>query len=428
MSVSPARMAAFDILMRIERERAFSSVQLPIYEESLSQLDRGLCHELVLGTLRRQIKLDRTIDVLAQGKKMDAEVCIALRLGLYQLQHLKKIPDHSAINESVELVKRAKKRSATGFVNAILRRSTREMVQVGYTDEIDRMSVETSHPRWLVEKWAADGGLEEAERIAIGNNDTPQIAFRVIGEADAETRDLITSARVSDAAEGCYLLDRNTPSLMSLASEGRIYVQDEASQVAALAVNVPSNGFFLDLCAAPGGKTGLIANRHSMRLAAAGDLYKPRAELLRANCLRQGARVSVLRYDAERSLPFADGTFDAVLVDAPCTGTGTIRHNPEIRYFLRPTDIEELSSKQRRMLANASKTIKKAGSLIYSTCSLEPEEGEAVCESFLREHTDFRQKRPEIPGRFVTEAGFGRTWPHRDGMDGFFIAAFERTA
>ncbi|HEV7699595.1 MAG TPA: 16S rRNA (cytosine(967)-C(5))-methyltransferase RsmB [Pyrinomonadaceae bacterium] len=428
MSVSPARMAAFDILLRIESERAFSSILLPSYEETLSQLDRGLCHELVLGTLRRQIKLDRIIDVLAQGKTIDTEIRIALRLGLYQLQYLEKIPDHSAINESVELVKRAKKRSATGFVNAILRRATRETVDLVYTDDIDRICIETSHPRWLIEKWTADRGLDEAERIAIGNNEPPQIAFRVIGEGDDRTQQLISNAQASDAVEGCFTLDRNSRELLDLASEGRIYIQDEASQMTALAVSVPVNGAFLDVCAAPGGKTGLIASRNSPHLTVAGDLYQPRVEMLRENCDRQGVEASILRYDAEKPLPFAEGVFDAVLVDAPCTGTGTIRHHPEIRYFLRPEDVVDLSSKQRRILTNASKTVKQGGSLVYSTCSLEPEEGEAICEWFLQEHSAFRQTRPNVPERFLIDGHFGRTWSHRDGMDGFFIAAFERMA
>src|SRR5437899_5316405 len=150
MNISPARVAAFDVLMRIKTERSFSSVLLPIHEENLSLPDRGLCHELTLGTLRRQIFLDKIIDQFAKGKKLDTAVRIAIRLGLYQLTFLDKIPAHAAINESVNLVQKAKKSSAKGFVNALLRRATREPIVSDFVDDIERLSVETSHPRWLI--------------------------------------------------------------------------------------------------------------------------------------------------------------------------------------------------------------------------------------------------------------------------------------
>ncbi|HEY2847330.1 MAG TPA: 16S rRNA (cytosine(967)-C(5))-methyltransferase RsmB [Pyrinomonadaceae bacterium] len=426
MSISPARAASFDILLRIEHGRAFSSVLLPIYAERLSPADRGLCHETVLGALREQIKLDRILDVLAPGRKLDIEVRIAIRLGLYQLLFLTKVPARAAINESVELVKRAKKSSASGFVNAILRRASREPIEVNYSDDLDRISVETSHPRWLIERWAARLGTAGAEGLSASNNQPAKIAFRVIGEADLEVEELLACATPSKSVDGCFLLDRSPPLLRKLADESRIYLQDEASQMVAHGAEVPNGGFFLDVCAAPGGKTGLVGTLDHPRLAVAGDLYQPRVELLRENTRRQGIDVRVVRYNAEMSLPFAESAFDAVLVDAPCSGTGTIRHNPEIRYFLDPNDIEELSLKQRRIVAEASKAVKKGGLLMYSTCSLEPDEGEQIAEWFLKEHSAFGSIRPRIADKFVTDDGFARTWPYRDGMDGFFIAAFRK--
>ncbi|MFL6375096.1 MAG: 16S rRNA (cytosine(967)-C(5))-methyltransferase RsmB [Pyrinomonadaceae bacterium] len=426
MSVSPARSAAFDILLRIERERAFSSVLLPIYEEALSQEDRALCHELVLGTLRRLLKLDRGIDELAEGRKLDIEVRIALRLGLYQLLVLSKIPVRAAINESVELVKRAKKRSATGFVNALLRRASRQPLEFTYTDELDRISIEASHPKWLLAKWASQLGADAAYQLAVSNNEAAKTAFRIIGAADANVAELRASATPSNWVDGCYLLDRSTPLVRKLAVDGKIYLQDEASQMVAQAAEVPKGGRFLDVCAAPGGKTGLVAANTNPELAVAGDLYQPRVELLRDNCRRQGVDVQVVRYDAQTALPFEEAAFDVVLIDAPCSGTGTVRHNPEIRYSLAPSDIEELSNKQRRIRVEASKAVKKGGLLIYSTCSLESEEGEDVAGWFLEQNSGFLAVKPRVPASFITEAGFARTWPHRDDMDGFFIAAFQR--
>jgi len=426
MSISPARTAAFDILLRIERERAFSSVLLPLYEERLSPPDRSLCHELVLGVLRRRMRLDRLLDHLAPSRKLDAEVRIALQIGLYQLLFLTKVPARAAINESVELVKRARKMSAAGFVNALLRRASHEDIRIEYAGEIDRVSVETSHPRWLIERWSERLGLDQAANLANSNNEPAKIAFRVIGEENQDVSALLETAVPSESVDGCYLLDRSTSAVRKLAFENRIYLQDEASQMVARAVVGPDNGSFLDVCAAPGGKTGLIAARTHPRIAIAGDLYQPRVELLRDNCRRQSVDVKVVRYDATQSLPFADETFNTMLVDAPCSGTGTIRHNPEIRYLISAEDIVELSFKQRRILGEASKAVKKGGLLVYSTCSLETEEGEAVAEWFINEHRGFEKVRPSVPERFIGDSGFARTWPHRDGMDGFFIAAFRR--
>jgi 16S rRNA (cytosine967-C5)-methyltransferase len=184
---------------------------------------------------------------------------------------------------------------------------------------------------------------------------------------------------------------------------------------------------FLDACAAPGSKTTLIAGDSESTFIVAGDRYWPRVEFLRKNCRSQGVTdVAVVQYDAEEALPFAEATFDTVLVDVPCSGTGTIRHNPEIRYFLDPTDFEALSKKQLQIVQNASKLVKPGGRLIYSTCSLEVEENERVIEQFLCHSRGFSSERPNVPARFLSESGTARTFPPRDNMDGFFIAALKR--
>jgi 16S rRNA (cytosine967-C5)-methyltransferase len=460
MKVSPARAAAYDVLMRVETERAFTSVLLPVFEEGLGERDKGLCHEIALGVLRRQIYLDRSIDQFS-GKKLDAAVRVALRIGLYQLLFLTRIPPHSAINESVNLVQRAKKTSAKGLVNAVLRRATREAVRLEFADEIDRTSVETSHPRWLVERWSSQFGLERAASIAEANNEIPPAAFRATARRRSEN--FAEGARESRFVAGCFITERFDDRLRAAAERGEIYLQDEGSQMVASAVTVLPGGRFMDVCAAPGGKTGQIAaevltrNREPEKLKrqgarlngasdeeidrvgesgvehsfasggtfiAAGDLHRKRAEFLKANCARQGVGfVSVVQYDAEKELPFEDEAFDAVLVDAPCSGTGTIRHNPELRYFIGPGDPAELNSKQLAILKNASKLVKPGGTLIYSTCSLETEENEGVCSAF---EGGFERKTPEVPERFLTAEGFARTFPDRDDMDGFFLAAWGR--
>ena len=181
--------------------------------------------------------------------------------------------------------------------------------------------------------------------------------------------------------------------------------------------------------AAPGGKTTQIVLEGRPEFAVAGDLHTTRVEHLRQTCSRQGVGfVRIMQYDAVRALPFADMTFNTVLVDAPCSGTGTIRRNPEIRYFLSLSDFTELSKKQLAILRNASKVVTPGGRLIYSTCSLESEENEAVAAEFLAQTTEFEKVSPRVPDRLLGPDGFGRTFPHRDGTDGFFIAEFRRRA
>lgn len=428
MKISPARLAAFDILLRIETERAFSSVLLPLYEEKLSSNDRGLCHELVLGVLRRQIYLDKAIEKYSGDRKLDTAVRIALRLGAYQLLFLDKIPAYSAINESVNLVQRAKKTSAKGLVNVVLRKISDGIVDLDHADDVERIAIETSHPRWLIDEWIADFGIEDAEQIAVSNNSVPRTAFRITRKG--RLNGFSSEAARSEHVEGCYFASSIDADLRGAADAGEIYIQDEASQLVAQMVARAAGDKFIDVCAAPGGKTSRVAAEAETidkMLFVAGDLHASRVRILRSTCVKQGAGfVNVVQYDAANALPFADKSFDLVLVDAPCSGTGTIRHNPEIRYFLAAGDIVELSRKQLAILRNASKLVRPGGRLFYSTCSMQVAENEGVCSAFMETEPEFRQVPPRVPVKFLTDTGVARTFPHRDEMDGFFIAEFER--
>ena len=291
------------------------------------------------------------------------------------------------------------------------------------------MSVETSHPQWLLEKWIGEFGTDETAKLAAANNLAANTAFRVLRDKSEEVERLIDDARPSKYVDNCYIAAPNEHRLFDIAERGEIYIQDEASQMVAQSVKVESGGRFLDVCAAPGGKTGLIARsfQNDAKLIAAGDLHSSRIKLLKENMKHQGVDfVQIVQYDAERPLPFAKESFDAVLVDAPCSGTGTIRHNPEIRYLLTENDLIELPRKQLNILKNASKLVRPGGSLIYSTCSLEIEENEAVCRQFIAGEHDFESVNPNVSEDFVTADGFAHTYPHRDEMDGFFIAQFNR--
>ena len=412
MKISPARLASFEILTRIEREKSFSSALLPTLERNLSKIDSGLCHELTLGTLRNQIYLDRIIEKFVT-KKLDLEVRIALRLAIYQIYFLDRIPVYSAINESVNLVQQAKKTSAKGLVNAVLRKISQKKVTLEFANQIEKISVENSHPQWLIEKWIEQFGVEETQKLAVANNQTPEMEYRWTAKTTESIKESLSREEIENKSD--FLRD--------LAENGKIYFQDRASQLVAKAVEWQNDERFLDVCCAPGSKLSLIAAQNQENVVFGGDFYLQRIKISKKTCQNQGLKnFQLLQYNAENELPFAEKSFDAVLVDAPCSGTGTIRHNPEIRYHLQSNDFAELSSKQLNILNNASKLIKQGGRLIYSTCSLEVEENEQVIDKFLNTHPNFEIMKPNLAVEFLTENGFARTFPQRDKMDGFFIA------
>ncbi|HMS41823.1 MAG TPA: 16S rRNA (cytosine(967)-C(5))-methyltransferase RsmB [Pyrinomonadaceae bacterium] len=415
MKISPSRIAAVEILTKIEKEKAFSSVLLPQLEQDLATNDRALCHAIVLGVLRNQIYLDALILKLSGGKKIDSAVKIILRIALFQIIFLDKIPAHAVLNDAVNLTQKAKKTSAKGFVNAILRRFQREKIELEFADEIEKLSIETSHPRWLIEKWIRQFGIDETAKLTIANNETPKSSYR-------------WTAKTTEAIKKSLENETDGKFLRELAENGKIYFQEEGSQMVGNIVNLKENDKFLDVCAAPGSKTTQVISNFKFQISnliVAGDFSRKRTKILKENCEKQGAKsVNILQYDAEKSLPFADESFDVILVDAPCSGTGTIRHNPEIRYFLEEKDFLELSRKQLKILSNASKLVKSGGRIIYSTCSLESEEKEAVSDEFLQANVEFENITPELDKKFLTDENFARTFPPRDEIDGFFIAVF----
>ncbi|HEY0101621.1 MAG TPA: 16S rRNA (cytosine(967)-C(5))-methyltransferase RsmB [Pyrinomonadaceae bacterium] len=447
--VSASRRAAFEVLRRVEDEGAFASVLLASATTELRADDRALCYELVLGCLRRQLWLDKLIEHYAKrdAGRLDAPVRRALRLGLYQLRFLTRIPPSAAVNESVNLAYEARLRSAANFINAVLRRATREPdydPAAQATNELERLSIAASHPRWLVERWTKFFGAGEVESFAHANNETPPVAFRVnpLGANREEVLERLRGAGVavqpSRIAPHAWRVEgagggsggAASPALLrALAGEGAIYMQDEASQLVAHLVGARACERVLDVCAAPGSKTTqLAALSNDEAFVVAGDIYAHRLRTLGESAARQNLKnVRLIAYDAEKwPLPFAAGAFERVLVDAPCTGTGTLRHNPEIRWRITQADIAGLAARQRRILAHAAQTVCSGGRLVYSTCSVEPEENEEVVSAFLETHPGFKLIRPDVPEQLLTKEGAARTWPQRDGTEGFFVAVFER--
>ena len=419
--VSPARRVAFEILRDVEAG-AFSSLLLAAHEPQLKPSDRALAHELVLGVLRWQLWLDKSIEHYAKRsvESLDLPVRLALRVGLYQLRFLERVPASAAVNESVNLVRSARVSSAAAFVNAVLRRAIREadFDPSHGLDPVEKLAVETSHPVWFLRRWIESFGPEEAEAFARANNRVPPTAFRVVkGDWNgivAQLREAGGIVEQSQVAADAWRVSGATALVRELAASGEIYLQDEASQFVAQTVNVQPGERVLDLCAAPGGKATLTAQRAADdALIVAGDFSERRLmTLIRTRNLHELKSVKSVVLDAAQQLPFANSVFDRILIDAPCSGTGTLRRNPEIRWRLSEHDIHELATQQKLFLKNAVRVLKPGGQLVYSTCSVERDENEQVIEAFQREHNEFKLESTR------------RLWPQHDVADGFFIASF----
>jgi 16S rRNA (cytosine967-C5)-methyltransferase len=442
MSISPARTVAFDILLRIDQQNAYASELL--HSERLDKLapaDRGLAMELVMGVLRWRSRLDDAIAAAASRplKKLDAEVLNALRLAAYQLQFLTRVPPHAAINESVELVKRAQKRSAAPFANAVLRKiaeARTEPVQPSADEApVSFLAREYAHPEWLVERWAAQFDTERTRQICEFDQRIPSTSLRL---ENVDTERELTSEGLK-LAPGVLLASSRTLVEGDLTRthayiEGRVFIQDEASQLVAALVGTGSR--LLDCCAAPGGKTAAMAWRNPTAQIIAAEIHEHRAALVRKRV--RDANVKVIAADALQ-LPLAGG-FDRVLADVPCSGTGTLARNPDIKWRLAVGTLSELHTKQAAILRAALQQLAAGGRAVYSTCSLEKEENEAVVEEVLRDTEGYqlRDCREELEKLRATgelkwedldsllNGRFLRTIPGMQPCDGFFAAVIEK--
>ena len=439
--VAPARLAAYQVLLRVETRDSYAAELL--HSELLRELslsDRALATEIVLGTLRWQSKLDARI-AATSGRlisKLDVEVRVALRIAAYQILHLGRIPAHAAVNDSVELMKLARKRSAAPFVNAVLRKlaGASKEIETDSSEQRDAASLATryAHPQWLVERWIRNFGFENADRLCQFDQQQPVTAIR-IPDADADKQlkaERITVGPGAIVASAGRVISGDI-TRTTLRREHKIFIQDEASQLVALLLGKGNK--ILDCCAAPGGKTSAIAARNSNALIAACELHTHRARRMRE--LIGNGRIHIVAADAQK-LPFS-AQFDHILADLPCSGTGTLARNPEIKWKLRPEDLSDLQARQRRILKGALQNLEAGGRLLYSTCSLEPEEGEEVVEAALHEHPGLqllpiREQLIKLKeaGEIVwpdldslTTGDYLRTIPGVHPCDGFFAALLE---
>jgi 16S rRNA (cytosine967-C5)-methyltransferase len=453
MAVSPARAVAFEILLRVEREDSYAAELLhsaPLAK--LSSRDHGLATELVMGVLRWRCLLDQRLAAASAQKleRLDGEVLTALRLGVYQLQFLSRVPARAAIFESVELVKAARKRSAAPFVNAVLRTIAKAGAEdtfagIGKSPDSITLAQNAAHPSWLVERWTERYGLEATRQICAHDQTVLDTAVHIHGDQSGNDR---TDAELAEAG-----VQLSPGRLLSSArrvlsgdvtgtrayQEGRVSIQDEASQLVALLAGreeTITDCAILDCCAAPGGKTALLARRNPRAKVFATELHPHRARLLRS--LSRLPNIHVVAADACH-LPFSFA-FHRILADVPCSGTGTLARNPEIKWRLKAEDLHDLQLRQVAILKSALAQLAIGGRLVYSTCSLEHEENEAVVEAALEGETEFKvmdfkgeleqlRQSGEMCWQDIASLLAGpylRTIPGVHPCDGFFAVMIER--
>ena len=433
--IATARVAAFDALREIEAKHldlgeAVARVRKPLTD----QRDRALLLELVSGTLRMQAAVDfqlasRLSRPLA---KLDEAVRIILRMSGFQLIYLSRIPASAVINDAVELTRRAGKTSAAGLVNAVLRALARDRGTFTWPAEpgpdaavktvADYLAMIHSHPAWLVARWLERHGRDATARWLEFNNQAATLCLvpnRTLVSREALAEELradgVETAPTARAPHGLHVVSGHALGTRAF-REGRFLVQDEASQLIAALVDPPRGARVLDLCASPGGKTlSLVADVGGQGLVLASDVRPHRLRILASTLARcRAARARVIHIPAEGPLPLRDGSFDAVLIDAPCSGLGTVRRDPDIRWRRSLEDLSRFAAAQLSLLDRVSTLVRVGGTLIYSTCSSEPDENQDVVAAFLRTHADYSEVRSH------------QTLPFRDGLEAFYGAVLRR--
>jgi len=454
MSISPARQIAYGVLWRVESEGAYASDVLHAeLGANIKPADAALATELVLGVLRWRRLLDFLLE--RQLKKpvarLDLSVVLALRMGAYQLRFLERIPAHAAVSDSVELVKKARKTSAASLVNAVLRRvaeQSKSAVETLLPPSIagaERLAILHSHPTWMVERWLVRSGEPRTIALLEANNTTPRLTCAV---HDANRREEIVreiesaGLRVQPGVllKAAFAVSGGSPARTEAFRHGRISIQDEASQAVPLLLGVRAGDRVLDLCAAPGGKAAALMHAAGKNgIVVAADRHAHRLRAMRAQFKRLGLGSALLvELDAAQAMPFRE-KFNRILVDAPCSGTGTLARHPEIRWRLRPEQLAEFHDLQARLLRTALANLAPGGRLVYSTCSMEPEENEDVVSEVLRDSPSARRVPPSDISRTLAPHlaagirseelfapdGYFRTSPSAHHTDGFFAAVLE---
>ena len=438
------RGTAVKILNRVERTDSYLDkvLDIELKAQDLSDVDKGLLNELVHGVLRWQNRLDWVLNGFSHGNFAKSEINIknTLRVALYQILFLDRIPHAAAVNEGVEFIKRIRGEKPAGLVNAVLRNIIRNIDGIRYPaaeeDPVQHLAVYYSHPHWMVRRWVARFGVEETTKLLIAANERPPLTLRINRlkiEPGAFLRQLeqqgIAYTGSSRIAWFVRVKALARIGQMELFRTGMFTVQDESAALPTLLLDPRPGERVIDLCAAPGGKTTNIAETmNNEGEVIAVDRHEAKLALIRTSCERLGLRNVTLREADSTVMEAAQA--DRVLLDAPCSGLGVLAKKPDIKWKRDITDILKLERIQAALLDNAARLVKPGGVLVYSTCTLEPEENAGAVDAFLARHGEFslESAAPFVSRDLVNERGFVETFPHRHGMDGAFAARLVRHA
>lgn len=436
-----ARYIAVKTLCDIE-DGAFSNIKLNYYYKKydMQPIDRGFSSEIVYGTLRNLIKIDYFINQFSKIKttSMSKWVLNCIRIAIYQIFFMDKVPEYAAINQSVEIVK-IKEKKASSYVNGILRniiRNKEKLKNINVKDKIKRLSIEYSHPEWMVDMFIKNFGEDFTIDLLKANNLVPNLTVRVntLKTTKNNLADILKNQGV-EIEEGIIdeaLILKNFSNIEKSKefNEGLFIIQDESSMIPAKVLDPKPNMKIMDLCSAPGGKTthiaALMENKGEI---IAFDVHQHKINLIKDNCKRLGINiVDVKLKDAQILMDEYIDYADGILVDVPCSGLGLLRKKPEIKFNIKKQDIETLTNIQRTILENASKYVKKDGYIVYSTCTLTFEENENIINEFLNSHDNFEivNCNSMMPEKIRNNKSYIRIFPNIHNMDGFFVAKLKR--
>ncbi len=445
---TPARRIAAEVLLRVAQGGAFANLALDSALRQAGVLEpreAALATELTYGVLRWQLQLDRALAAHSDRAldDLDEPVRVALRLGAFELLHHHKVPARAAVNEAVEVAKELKASRATGFVNAVLRRlsETRAPPEAPSreVDPVGHIAALTAHPRWIVERWSRWLGPQETEQLCAANQQQAPAAVRVarrkatVAQAQEALRKAGIESHPGRYSPDALILAAGAPPALDIEGyeQGLFQAQDEAAQLVSLFAAPDRSARVLDTCAAPGGKACHLAELADRGSVLAVDLHARKANAIAEAARRLGLENLEARA-ADALLPIPDAPlegFDLVLLDAPCSGLGTLRRHPEVKLRRTPDDVDRLAQLQARLLASVQRYVRPGGTLVYALCTLTPEECDEQVQRFLAAFPQFRLDKP--PPGFPADCldrDFLRTLPNRTGTDGFFAARLRRTA
>ena len=437
-----AREIAYKVLLDIEKNKNYSNMAINKHfkDVKLSNQDRGLATEIIYGVIENKYYIDYMIDKLSKVKtnKMEIYVKTLLRMGIYQIMFLNSISDYAAVNETVNLAKK-KNSKVSGFINGILRNVIRQKETIGQIkvkDDIDYLAIKYSYDKWMIRNWMIHFGREFTEELLEANSQRSSIYLRtntlkitrdeLIEKLEKEN---IKASKVNVVEEAIKVENLKDIENNSLYKEGLFTVQDISSMLVGKVMNPKENSFVLDVCSAPGGKTTHMATlMNNTGQVVSRDIYEHKLKLIKASCKRLSlTNVDVQEYDGLSLDKESVGKFDYVLADVPCSGLGIIRRKPEIKYKEKE-EFRDLPPIQKKILENASKYVKKGGTLIYSTCTIQDSENIDIINEFLQKNKNFElapinEVKVDLENQ---EKGYMKIYPNVHEMDGFFISKLIR--